>query len=124
VITPNKDILDWLSAGLRQPGKTQRGLAHALGVDPASINRLLKGRRKLRVDEIGPAARYLGHEPPSGYATERSASTPAFIDLPAELRVAVFAKAMDLGIEPEEFLARSVRAALMICGPRVGGTRY
>ena len=123
-MTPNTEILDWLTKGLRQPGKTQRGLANALGVDPASVNRLMKGRRKLRVDEIGPAARYLAMQPPGGYATELCACAPGFIDLPAELRVAVFAKSMDLGIAPEEFLARSVRAALMVCGPKVGGTRY
>ena len=119
----NDDILAWLNRGLAESGRTQRGLANALGVDPASINRLLKGKRKLRVDEIEPAARYLGIEAPNGYSSKGCASAPAYIDLPPDLRLAVFAKAMDLGVEPEEFLARSVRAALTICGT-IGATRY
>ena len=40
--------LDWIRDGLAQPGKTQRGLAAALGVDPSAISRLLGGARQLR----------------------------------------------------------------------------
>ena len=113
----------WIAVGLKETGKTQRGLAQALGVDPATINRVLKGKRRLRVDEIEPAARYLGIAPPRGYSFERSPASHDYIDLPAELRSVVLARAMDLGIAPEEFLARAVRAAFTLLGPRRGGDR-
>jgi phage repressor protein C with HTH and peptisase S24 domain/DNA-binding XRE family transcriptional regulator len=45
---------------LAKPGKTQRGLAIAMGVDPAAISRLLAGKRQLKASEIDAAAGYLG----------------------------------------------------------------
>lgn len=51
--------IEAIRRALAKPGKTQRGLAAALGVDPAAINRLLKGERQLKAAEIAPAARYL-----------------------------------------------------------------
>lgn len=51
--------LDWIRTGLKRPGKTQRGLAAALGVDPSQVNRLLKGDRRLRADEVEKIKRYL-----------------------------------------------------------------
>lgn len=51
--------LAWIRKGLEKPGKTQRGLAAALGVDPAAVNRLLKGERQLKAAEIEKARSYL-----------------------------------------------------------------
>ncbi|GIX10337.1 S24 family peptidase [Elioraea sp.] len=51
--------IEVIRRALAKPGKTQRGLAAALGVDPAAVNRLLKGERQLKAAEIAPAARYL-----------------------------------------------------------------
>ena len=121
---PNAAITAWINAGLAKSGKTQRDLAKARGLDPASVNRVLKGMRKLRVDEIEPTARFLGIEPPQGFSTKQGASAPGIIDLAPELRAAVVARAMDMAIEPEEFLARAVRAALALTGSKVGGSRY
>ncbi len=45
---------------LKKPGKSQKGLAMALNVDPSAITRLTQGKRKLQLHEIGPLARYLG----------------------------------------------------------------
>jgi phage repressor protein C with HTH and peptisase S24 domain len=56
--------IEVIRRALAKPGKTQRGLAAALGVDPAAINRLLKGERKLKLNEVLPAANYLEIEPP------------------------------------------------------------
>ncbi|MGE3338764.1 MAG: helix-turn-helix transcriptional regulator [Alphaproteobacteria bacterium] len=56
--------LDWIRDGLTRPGKTQRGLAAALGIDPSAVSRLLTGRRRLRADEIVAVADYLGVRPP------------------------------------------------------------
>ena len=59
------DIADWIRRGLLRSGKTQRGLAAALGIDPSGVNRMLKGERQLRADEIERVASYLGTEPPT-----------------------------------------------------------
>ena len=112
----------WIAAGLEDTGRTQRGLARALGIDPATVNRIVKGKRRLRIDEIEPAARYLGVEAPNGFSA-RPSCAPEDIDLPAELRSSVFIRATEMEIEPEEFLARAVRAALLVLGPRTGGDR-
>jgi len=57
-------LLDWIRRGLRKPGKTQAGLARALGRSPSAINNLLSGKRRLRADEIARVARYLEEPPP------------------------------------------------------------
>ena len=59
-----EDLLDWIRRGLRKPGKTQAGLARALGRSPSAINNLLSGKRRLRADEIARVARYLDEPPP------------------------------------------------------------
>lgn len=45
--------------GLKRPGKTQKGLADAMGVDPAAISRLLAGDRQLKAHEIPKVQAYL-----------------------------------------------------------------
>lgn len=45
--------------GLALPGKTQKGLAAALGVDNSQISRLLTGKRNLRAHEIPIILSYL-----------------------------------------------------------------
>lgn len=51
--------IDWIRDGLAKPGKTQRGLASALGLDPSAVSRLLTGGRQLRAAEIPVVAAYL-----------------------------------------------------------------
>jgi phage repressor protein C with HTH and peptisase S24 domain len=58
------DIVAWIRRGLGKPGKSQRGLADALGIDPAGVTRLLKGERQLKATEIAKVARYLGEAVP------------------------------------------------------------
>lgn len=112
-------ILAWLKQGLSAPGKSQRGLARALSIDPACVTRMLQGQRRLRPEELAPAASYLGTDPPSGWANARRMdllSVP-HIDLSPELRAAVFEKSGQMRVEPTVFVDRAVRAALLICGP-------
>jgi phage repressor protein C with HTH and peptisase S24 domain len=59
------DSLGWIRRGLTKPGKSQRGLAVALDIDPAGVNRLPKGDRQLKAAEIVRIAKYLGVEPPA-----------------------------------------------------------
>jgi phage repressor protein C with HTH and peptisase S24 domain len=55
----------WIRDGLARPGKTQRGLAAALGVDPSAVSRLLTGARQLRAAELPVVAAYLEADPPA-----------------------------------------------------------
>ncbi len=61
---PPSNEIDWIRDGLDKPGKTQRGLAQALGLDPSAISRLLTGSRQLRAAEIPVVAAYLGSDAP------------------------------------------------------------
>jgi phage repressor protein C with HTH and peptisase S24 domain len=63
------DDLDWIRDGLRKPGKTQKGLAEALGIDASQVTRLLKGERQLKVAELPRIAGYL--EEPTPFLRER-----------------------------------------------------
>ena len=55
---------DWLVRGLEKPGKSQRGLAAALGVSESVVSRMVSGRRALRDHEITVISSYLGAPPP------------------------------------------------------------
>ncbi|WJR66987.1 helix-turn-helix domain-containing protein [Neorhizobium sp. CSC1952] len=63
---PTDMYLDWIREALKQPGKTQVGLAAHLGIAHPQITQLLKGKRKLKVNEIPKIAAYLGVDPPGG----------------------------------------------------------
>lgn len=57
--------LDWIRKGLAKPGKSQSGLARHLGIAHPQITQLLKGDRRLKVDEVPRIAEYLEEpEPP------------------------------------------------------------
>jgi transcriptional regulator with XRE-family HTH domain len=43
---------EWIRDRLRATGKTQRGLAKALELDPSAVSRLLEGTRQLKAQEI------------------------------------------------------------------------
>jgi len=63
----NDEQIAWIRDGLTMPGKTQRGLANALGLDPSAISRLLAGERQLRAAEIPVIAAYLDSAPPASF---------------------------------------------------------
>lgn len=54
----------WITEGLKKPGKTQAGLAAALGRAPQTVTQLLKGQRELKVSEVPKIAEYLEVIPP------------------------------------------------------------
>lgn len=62
------DGLNWIRDGLAKPGKTQTGLAAALGRKPSAVTALLQGERDLKVREVPIVAKYLEVEPPGGTA--------------------------------------------------------
>ncbi|BBE74339.1 LexA repressor [Pleomorphomonas sp. SM30] len=57
--------LEWLNAGLSKPGKSQSGLARAMGVDPSVVNKISNGKRRLKSSEIPIAATYIGEPAPA-----------------------------------------------------------
>lgn len=57
--------LKWLAEQLDRPGYSQAGLARALGRDPASVSRMLKGERQIKVSELPAIERYLDATPES-----------------------------------------------------------
>lgn len=57
-------FIGWIRAGLKQPGKTQSGLAKHLNLAHPQITQLLNGRRHLKIDEIPRIAAYLELDPP------------------------------------------------------------
>jgi SOS-response transcriptional repressor LexA len=66
--------IDWIKEGLKKEGKSKIGLAAAIGRSPSAVTELLKGKRKLQVDEITKIARYLDETPPpfGGVEPERT----------------------------------------------------
>lgn len=46
--------------GLKRPGKSQRGLARALGIADSAVHNLLKGTRRLQREEERIVRKYLG----------------------------------------------------------------
>jgi transcriptional regulator with XRE-family HTH domain len=44
---------------LRPKGKTQTGLAAALGIDPSRVTEIIKGDRQIKSSEVAPLAAYL-----------------------------------------------------------------
>lgn len=72
--------LQWILDGLQKPGKTQTGLAKALGRAPSAVTALLQGKRDLKAREISTIARYLEVEPPAQAPIEpRPSIQTAFI---------------------------------------------
>jgi len=55
--------LKWLAEQLDRAGYSQAGLARAMGKDPAAINRMLQGKRQIKVNELPAILGYLGAEP-------------------------------------------------------------
>lgn len=57
--------IEWIRQGLKEPGKSQKGLAEALHITQPQVSRLLTGHRRLKADEIDVIANYLGVKPPT-----------------------------------------------------------
>ena len=89
----DNDILDWIKKGLEKPGRTQAGLAQALGVDRAQATRLLQGKRALKVRELRAISAYLDSAPPTGAGDARARSSDADDDRAAQVRAAIEAVA-------------------------------
>lgn len=61
-----EEQIEWVARGLKKAGKTQAGLANAMGINPSGVNRLLKGDRQIKAVELSKIAAYLGEPSPGG----------------------------------------------------------
>ena len=108
--------LKWIAEQLDRPGFNQAGLARALGKDPAAVNRMLKGERQIKVNELPAILGYLQAVPPgsdaSGYPQPlQPLPTPdGKPDVPVWASAeAGQAGAMVLTSEPIDYIRRSER---------------
>jgi len=54
-------LYEWIRDTIKTtPGLTQKGLAAAVGMNPATVNRMLYGRRHIRAEEVPLIENYLG----------------------------------------------------------------
>lgn len=54
-------LYEWIRDTIKTtPGLTQKGLAEAVGMNPATVNRMLYGRRHIRAEEVPLIENYLG----------------------------------------------------------------
>lgn len=51
--------LKWLNEMVARPGFSQSGLAAAMGLHPSAVNRMLKGERQIKANELPTIAGYL-----------------------------------------------------------------
>jgi transcriptional regulator with XRE-family HTH domain len=49
----------WFQSRIKNLGKSQRALAQVLGIDPAQVTNLLKGRRRMQLPEAAAVAAFL-----------------------------------------------------------------
>ena len=56
----------WLKEAIDKSGRSQREVAAHFGIDPSAVNRMIKGLRKVTVDEMLRIASFLGVDPPFG----------------------------------------------------------
>ena len=108
--------LKWLAEQLDRPGYSQAGLARALGKDAAAVNRMLKGDRQIKANELPVIAAYLNSTPPGTDEQGYPLSIRAVQQGGDRADVAVWASAeagadgaMVLTSEPIDYIRRSER---------------
>ena len=114
--------LKWLAEQLDRPGYSQAGLARAMGKDAAAINRMLKGERQIKANELPLILGYLDTAPPGGIPgmedrpvlSQQIQRLPPLGEGPADVPVWASAEAgsdgaMVLTSEPIDYIRRSER---------------
>lgn len=108
--------LKWIAEQLDRPGYSQAGLARALGKDAAAVNRMLKGERQIKVNEVPAILGYLKATPPDKDSPLGQSIQPLPVLGNERAEVAVWASAeagsdgaMVLVSEPIDYIRRSER---------------
>jgi transcriptional regulator with XRE-family HTH domain len=72
------ELRTWLREALKRTGKSQAALARHLGFrHPSQVTAILKGERRIQVDELQLIASFLGEDPPSLSRTAPTVHTRA-----------------------------------------------
>ena len=69
----------WFYQQLEKEGRSLRAMARAIGLDPSSVSRMLRGERKMTADEQDGIAAYLG-VPLMDVAARRRGETTGFAE--------------------------------------------
>ena len=72
-----QELINWVREGLTASGKSNIGLARALGRQPSAVTAILNGSRQIKAFEISVIANYLGVPAPGEPARE---ATDAILD--------------------------------------------
>ncbi len=64
---------EWLRRKLRETGVTQAELAHAIGVDPTVLSKMVNGKRKISADERARMEAHFDEVSRTGFAEEQAA---------------------------------------------------
>lgn len=64
--------IETIRKGLEKEGKSQRGLAVAMGIDPTAVSRLLNGQRQLKANEVPKVEAYLNASPESTHKSKQN----------------------------------------------------
>lgn len=101
-------MIQIIAAGLTARGKSGRGLAEALGVNPSQITRMLKGERLIKAHEIPTIEAYLGVSlsPNTPQTARVSEVAPAPVQFPSrsEMPLDVPVRGTAVGGESDGFL--------------------
>lgn len=89
-------LREWVAFGVELTGKSQKGLAQAIGTSPATVSKICRGVRPVHLEEIDAIADYFGsgHPPPNGVspnppAAEQGRLTGQEMAVPAGLPIDV-----------------------------------
>ncbi|MFI5001060.1 MAG: S24 family peptidase [Reyranellales bacterium] len=102
--------IKWLAEQLDRPGYSQAGLARALGKDAAAVNRMLKGERQIKANELPVITAYLNATPPETAAIQSLLLPDGKPDVPVWASAEAGREgAMVLVSDPIDYIRRSER---------------
>ncbi len=70
------DYAAWIRDGLKKSGRMQIELAEELGIHPSGMAKIMSGKRRIKVEELGVIAKFLG-QPVPGVTMEEGAADVA-----------------------------------------------
>src|SRR5690606_28173814 len=71
--------LDWIRDELVKRGKSQAALARHMNLDPSQVSKMLKGGRKISIDELSKIEQFLGATSPKRGGGSAPVPSPAVI---------------------------------------------
>lgn len=93
--------IDWLIVNLKQPGKSQSGLARHLGIQPSAVNKIVNGSRKLASHEVAGAAAYFGTATPDAEIHKRPMTGMVSAPVVGTVEAGTFREVDELGVDDD-----------------------